>query len=100
MCANCLTTFEFVAGKVALAAWVAAEPAQRALANLGVVEARDLVARDAHTVAFLRSLELEPAELLGAEVVARADAHPQRVRASRRRFSPSPIGSHSLPIAQ
>jgi hypothetical protein len=100
MCANCLTTFEFVAGKVAFAAWLGAEPAHRALANLGVVEARDLVARDTRTIAFLRSLELDPVELLGAEVVARADAHRQPVRAAWRRFSASPIGSQSLPITQ
>jgi hypothetical protein len=100
MCANCLTTFEFVAGKVAFAAWLGAEPAHRALANLGVIAERDLVARDGRTIALLRSLALDPVELLGEDVVARADAHRQPVRASRRRFSAAPIGSHSLPITQ
>lgn len=74
MCANCLTQAEVVAGHVALAAAVLKAPAHRFLADLGLVEPPDTVARDARTVAFLRGLELDPVEILGADVVTTADA--------------------------
>lgn len=73
MCANCLTSAEAVAAHAALAAALLRAPAHRFLAGLGLVEAPDPVRRDRRTVAFLRALDLDPVEILGAEVVAAAD---------------------------
>jgi hypothetical protein len=103
MCVNCLSTAEVVAGNVAVTAAVLKAPVHRILADLGVVAAPDPVARDVRTVAFLRQLDLDPVEILGAEVVATADrwvasgAHERRTRAAA---SARPIGSHSLLAAQ
>jgi hypothetical protein len=73
MCVNCLTQAEIVAAHAGLATAVLREPAHRLLADLGVVDAPSPVARDARTVAFLRSLDLDAGEVLGDEVVSRAD---------------------------
>ena len=53
----------------------------------------DPVKRDVRTVSFLRSLDLDPVEVLGAEAVAAADAWVPSYEAPR---SALPIGSHSL----
>jgi len=74
MCTNCLSSAEVAVGHVALAAAVLKAPAHRFLADLGVVDAPDPVRRDVHTIAFLRSLDLDPVEVLGADVVAAAEA--------------------------
>ena len=74
MCANCLSTTEVVVGQVALAAAVLKDPVHRMLASAGVVAPIDPVKRDVRTVSFLRSLDLDPVEVLGAEVVAAADS--------------------------
>jgi hypothetical protein len=74
MCANCLSQAEIAAGHVALAAAVLKAPAHRFLADIGVVAPPDPVARDVRTVAFLRRLDLDPVEILGADAVAAADA--------------------------
>lgn len=110
MCANCLTQAEVAVGHAALAAAVLKAPVHRFLADLGVVAAPDPVARDARTVAFLRRLDLDPVEILGADTVADADAWAAAAAASgdaqdRRRAataaaSARPIGSHSLIAAQ
>jgi len=100
MCTNCLTNAEFLAGKVALAAWVLERPARRLLADLGVVAAPDPVRRDARTVAFLRALDLDPAGVLGADAVERADRYAAQPERARRRSSWRPIGSHNLLTAQ
>lgn len=110
MCVNCLTQAEVAAANVAVTVAVLREPVHRFLAEAGVVAAPDPVARDVRTVSFLRSLDLEPADVLGAEVVARADARvagaatpqpvPAAIRRSWARLSASPIGSHrTLTIA-
>jgi hypothetical protein len=79
----------------------------RALASIGVVNEPDPVAHDVTTVAFLRSLDLDPVAVLGADTVAAAEAWtaPQPapgVAALWARFSAStrPIGSHNLATAQ
>ena len=74
MCANCLSSAEVAAGHVALAAAVLKAPAHRFLADLGLVDAPDPVRRDVRTVTFLRGLDLDPVAVLGADVVADADA--------------------------
>jgi hypothetical protein len=94
MCANCLSTAEVVVGQVALAAAIAKEPVHRALASAGIVAPYDPVRRDVRTVAFLRSLDLDPVEILGADTVAGADAWvPAPYGAPRWAL---PIGSQSL----
>lgn len=79
----------------------------RALASIGVVNEPDPVSHDVTTVAFLRSLDLDPVEVLGADVVAAAEAWtaPQPAPGvaalwARLAASARPIGSHSLVTAQ
>jgi hypothetical protein len=102
---NCLSHSEVVVAHVALASALLKEPTHRGLAALGVVPHPDPVGRDGHTIAFLRDLDLDPVEVLGAETVARAERRvpagraPQPVSAMLRslfRSSASPIGSQSL----
>jgi hypothetical protein len=106
MCGNCLTTAEVLATQVGLIVYVAKDPLHRTLARAGLVPALDLVRRDRTTVQFLRSLDLDPVEIIGSEKVAAADswAPPlvwdQRPRRARKRSWARPIGSHSLISAQ
>jgi hypothetical protein len=107
MCVNCLSQGEVVVAHVALAGALLKEPAHRGLAALGVVPHPDPVGRDVRTIAFLRDLDLDPVEVLGAETVERAERWvpaeaeraPQPVSAIFRslfRSSASPMGSQSL----
>jgi hypothetical protein len=98
MCTNCVSTTEVLAGQAALAFAVLREPVHNLLAQAGVVAPIDPVKRDVRTVSFLRSLELDPVEILGADVVAAADAWVPTVYVRAR--SARPIGSHSLLSAQ
>ena len=74
MCMNCLSTAETVAATAAFVGYAAKPRLHRALARLDVVNPPDPVAHDVTTVAFLRSLDLDPVEVLGADVVAAAEA--------------------------
>ena len=65
MCMNCVSSTEVVLGQVGLAAAVLRDPVHRALATAGLVAPIDPVRRDVRTVAFLRSLDLDPVEVLG-----------------------------------
>lgn len=102
MCGQCLSQAEFAVAKVALIAAIAKEPVHRALASVGAVAEPLAVARDAHTAAFLRRLDLDPRDVLGAEVTDRADAWVasggyearEAARRSRARSWARPIGSH------
>lgn len=105
MCVNCLSQGEVVVAHVALAGALLKEPAHRGLAALGVVPHPDPVGRDVRTIAFLRGLDLDPVEVLGAEAVERAECWvpaeraPQPVSAILRslfRSSALPMGSQSL----
>lgn len=105
MCVNCVNNIEVVLGKVVLAAAIAKDPAHRLLSRAGLVGEPDPVKHDVRTVAFLRSLDLDPVEILGKAAVDAAAAwvpKPQPVGLlsllglrSRR-----PIGSHNLASAQ
>ena len=97
MCVNCVSNADAVAANAAIAAALLKKPVHRALAAVGLVDPPDPVRRDLRTVSFLRELELDPVEILGAEVVARADAWVPQPRA--RRSWALPIGSQSLPAA-
>ncbi len=109
MCANCVSTAQAAVGQVALVAYVLKDPVHRLLARNGLVREPDPVAHDVRTVTFLRGLDLDPVEILGADVVAAAAAwQPQtlperstrRVRSARWAASARPIGSHSLATTQ
>jgi hypothetical protein len=98
MCANCLSNAEAMGANLALGAAVLKAPVHAFLADLGLVDAPDPVKRDVRTVAFLRGLDLDPVEILGSDVVQRADAwlpRPQE-RRSRAAASARAIGSQSL----
>lgn len=71
MCTNCIGNADFVATNLVLAAG-AVHVAIRA-AEPPVLRAARNVVRDAHTVAFLRELALDPVAVLGGEAVRTAD---------------------------
>lgn len=98
MCVNCVSTTEVVVGQIGLAVAVFKEPVHNLLANAGLVPPIDLVKRDVRTVAFLRGLDLDPVEILGAGAVAAADGWVP-VPYERVRWA-LPIGSQSLLSAQ
>lgn len=74
MCLNCLSTAEATIAGAAFVGYAVKPRAHRALAKLGVTNDPDPVAHDVVTVAFLESLQLDPVEVLGADVVAAAAA--------------------------
>jgi hypothetical protein len=90
MCANCLTTFDVVVSQAIAVGVVLKRPVQDRLAVAGLVRPFDQLGEHANTVAFLRSLDLDPVEILGADVVAAA-ATWKRAPWSRRRFSVSAL---------
>jgi hypothetical protein len=95
MCANCLSTFDVVVSQALFAGAVLKRPVQDRLAVAGLVRPFDQLGEHAQTVSFLRSLELDPVEILGAEVVEAA----QGWRPSpwtRRRLVLAPSWSHGL----
>ena len=107
MCMNCLSTAEASMAGAAFVGFAVKPRVHRALARLGVVNEHDPVAHDVRTVAFLRSLDLDPVEVLGADVVAAAEAWraPQPAPgfagvAARLAASARPIGSHSFATAK
>ncbi|MET0579421.1 MAG: hypothetical protein ABW122_12245 [Ilumatobacteraceae bacterium] len=110
MCVNCVSTAEAIAVEAVFVGYAVKLPLQRALARAGLCDEPDLVARDVRTIAFLRGLELDPVEILGADVVADAAAWvpagagqrtPVRSRwRARLAASARPIGSHSLLTTQ
>jgi hypothetical protein len=73
MCMNCVSTADFLVTSGGLGAYALAKPGREALVALGVLPEADPLERDVRTVAFLRRLDLDPDEILGADVVAAAD---------------------------
>ena len=113
MCANCVTTAQAAVGQAAFLAYVLKDPVHRLLARNGLAAPPYPVAHDVRTVAFLRSLELDPVEILGADVVDAAAAWTPQVESAERPAgvgarlglarwvdSARPIGSHSLATTQ
>jgi hypothetical protein len=105
---NCVSTGEAAIAQGALIAYALKSPVHRWLARKGVVANPDPVRRDVRTIAFLRSLDLDPIEILGPDVVTAAVAWipsgPVQLTGSVRRWrlaaSALPIGSHSLITTQ
>ena len=97
-----MTNTEFAVANAALIALALKGPVHRALASVGLAAEPLAVARDARTIAFLRTLELDPAESLGAPAVAAADEwvalggyeRLEDERRARAASSALPIGSH------
>ena len=97
---NCLSTAEAAVTGAAFVGYAVKPRLHRLLAKLDVVNEPDPVAHDVTTVAFLRSLDLDPVEILGADVVAAATALGSRsVERRTRRARPSlRLGAtHRLP---
>ena len=69
MCANCLSTFDVVASQVLAAGAVLKRPVHNRLASARWVRPIDIVGELANTVVFLRSLDLDPIEVLGPDAV-------------------------------
>ena len=100
---NCLSTAEATVAGAGFIGYAVKPRVHRAMAKLGLANEPDPVAHDVVTVAFLRSLDLDPVEVLGADAVATAAAWvaPQpapgfAALAARLAASARPIGSHSL----
>ena len=107
MCMNCLSTAEATMAGAVFVGYAVKPPLHRAMARVGLANEPDPVAHDVVTIAFLRSLDLDPVEVLGADVVAAAAAWvaPQPAPgfaglAARLAASARPIGSHSFATAK
>ncbi len=109
MCVNCMSNAEAALATAGFIGYVVKAPLHRALAAVDLAPAPDPVAHDVRTVAFLRALDLDPVEALGAEAVAQAEAWSPATspaatwvpfRDRLRSASLRPIGSQSLINAQ
>jgi len=88
MCAQCVSKADVIVGTLGFTAFVFKDPAHDALVALGLLPERHPLAVEMRTVNFLRDLELDPAPILGDEVVEavdRAQAFP-RQKVYRRTF--------------
>jgi hypothetical protein len=99
MCANCLTTFDVVVSQAIAVGMVLKRPVQDRLAVAGLVRPFDQLGEHANTVAFLRSLDLDPVEILGADVVTAA-ATWKRAPWARRRFGWSALMPNAANFAR
>lgn len=72
MCANCVSNLEMIVGTAGVAAATLAAPARSFATKLGFDLGDHEGARDAHTAAFLHSLDLDAEEILGASAMRRA----------------------------
>ena len=66
MCANCISNAEAAAAWAGVGAYALKPRVHQMLANCGLAPEPDPVAHDVRTVAFLRALDLDPVESLGA----------------------------------
>ena len=88
MCAQCVSKADFVVGSIGFAAFLFKGPCEDALIAMGVIPEPHPLAVGVRTVSFLRDLDLDPAEILGDDVVEAVDAvmaYP-RQRVFRRTF--------------
>jgi hypothetical protein len=83
MCANCVSKLDAAVGTIVAAGYVFKGPIQEGMVGLGLLPEPHPLATDMRTVNFLRSLDLDPAPILGDEVVAAVDQaqafEPQKV---------------------
>ena len=88
MCANCVSKADVIVATIGFAGFMFKGPCEDALVAMGVIPEPHPLAVGVRTVSFLRSLELEPGEILGDDVVEAVDtvlAFP-RQRVFRRTF--------------
>lgn len=88
MCANCVSKADIVIASAGFAGWILKGPAEDALIAAGLLPERRPLAKEMRVVNFLRDLELDPAPILGTEVVEAVDvaqAYP-RQKVYRRTF--------------
>ncbi len=69
MCANCFSKLDVVVSQVVGASILLKRPTHDLLADLGVVAPFDELGELAHTVGFLRALDLDAVDILGADAV-------------------------------
>jgi hypothetical protein len=74
MCANCVTHLDLAVGTIGFGAYVLRGPVTSRLVDLGILPEPHPLAAQTRAVAFLRDLDLDPDEILGADVVAAVDA--------------------------
>jgi hypothetical protein len=86
MCATCFSTVDVVVSQALSGALLLNRPIQNRLAAAGLVRPFDQLGEYANTVSFLASLDLDPVNILGADVVAAA-ATWRQAPWSRRRLS-------------
>jgi hypothetical protein len=88
MCAQCVSKADVVVGAIGFTAFLFKGPCEDALVAMGLVPEAHPLAVGVRTVSFLRDLDLDPAEILGDDVVEAVDqvlAFP-RQRVFRRTF--------------
>jgi hypothetical protein len=73
MCAQCVSKADVVVGSIGFAAFLFKGPCEDALVAMGVLPEPHPLAVGLRTVSFLRDLDLDPAEVLGDDVVEAVD---------------------------
>jgi hypothetical protein len=73
MCAGCVSKVDVVGASVGFAVYVLKEPVKEGLRAAGLLPEAHPLAVEMRTVNFLRDLDLDPVEILGADTVAAVD---------------------------
>lgn len=73
MCANCVSKLDLVVGTIGVGSYVFRGPVKAGLVDLGILPEPHPLAVEMRTVAFLRDLDLDPAAILGEDVVDAVD---------------------------
>jgi len=73
MCAQCVSKADVVVGSIGFAAFLFKGPGEDALVAMGILPEPHPLAVGIRSVNFLRSLELDPGEVLGEDVVEAVD---------------------------
>ncbi|HTL87323.1 MAG TPA: hypothetical protein VL856_19225 [Acidimicrobiia bacterium] len=73
MCANCVSKADVIVGTLGFSAYVFKDQIQSTLVAAGIIPEPHPLAKEMRTVTFLRDLDLEPAPILGIDVVEAAD---------------------------
>ena len=82
MCAQCVSKADVIVGSIGFAAFLFKGPCEDALISMGLIPEPHPLAVGIRTVNFLRDLDLEPAHVLGDDVVEAVDgmlAFPRQV---------------------
>ncbi len=82
MCAQCVSKADVVVGCIGIAGFLFKGPCEDALVSMGIIPEPHPLAVGMRTVNFLRDLDLDPAPILGDDVVEAVDtvlAFPRQV---------------------